>query len=74
MRLVCHLREIRGKRPLREIAEECGINRGTLSMIENGVHLPKNEDLYAMGMAYGAPPTKWYSELGLLALQEDPPE
>jgi transcriptional regulator with XRE-family HTH domain len=73
VRLRCHLRELRGKRSLRELAEEAGLNHGTLSQIERGVLLPRDEQVYAIGKAYGAPPTEWYSELGLLAIQDDVP-
>lgn len=71
MRVRCHLRELRGKRSLRELAEAAGINHGTLSQIERGRMLPADGQLYAIGKAYGAPPTEWYSELALLAIQED---
>jgi transcriptional regulator with XRE-family HTH domain len=71
MRLICHLKEIRGKRSLQDIADASGIHRGTLSRIEAGQQLPRDEQIYAIGSSYGAPPTEWYSELGLLAIQED---
>jgi transcriptional regulator with XRE-family HTH domain len=71
VRVVCHLRELRGKRTLAELAEASGVAAAVLSQLERGIMLPRGEWLYGLGMAYGAPPTKWYSELALLAIQED---
>lgn len=71
MRLVCHLRTIRGKRSLRDIAEASGVDRGTLSRIERGQQLPLSEEqTEKIEGAYGAPIEDWYSKRGLLALQE----
>lgn len=60
MRLKCHLHAIRGSRPLRELAEASGVNRGELSKIENGRALPKDEWIPAIEEAYGAPVDRWY--------------
>lgn len=70
MRLTCHLREIRGKRPISEIAENSGVHRGTLSRIERGQQLPSTDQIAKLEAAYGTPITGWYSSLALLALQE----
>lgn len=71
MRLTCHLRELRGKRTLADLAAASGVAAAHLSQIERGIMLPRDDQLYAIGMAYGAAPTQWYSEIGLLAIQED---
>ena len=71
MRLICHLRELRGKRTLAELARLAGVNDGELSKIERGVALPRDEQLAGLEQAYGAPRTAFYSEATLLAIQED---
>lgn len=72
MRLACHLRTIRGKRSLRDIAEASGVDRGTLSRIERGQQLPTGEEqLEKIEAAYGSPVEDWYSRRALLALQEE---
>lgn len=71
LRLRCYLREIRGRRSLRVIAAACDVNRGTLSMIEVGRSLPKDEWIVAMEQAYGAPFEDWYPPLTARALELD---
>ena len=71
MRLRCYLREIRGRRGLRQIAEACGVNRGTLSSIERGHTTPKDEWIDAMEAAYGAPFADWYPPLAVRVLELD---
>ena len=71
MRVPCRLREIRGRRPLRDIADQAGVNRGTLSMIELGRMLPKDEQIPGLEHAYGRPVEDFYSPRVLLALADD---
>lgn len=71
MRLRCFLREIRGTRTLREIAELSGVPQSELSKIENGIQVPKDADVEALVAAYQAAPTDWYGPLTLLALESD---
>lgn len=75
MRLVCHLRTIRGKRSLAELEAASGVSRGTLSRIERGQQLPTGEEqIRALEETYGAAIEEWYSRRALLALQEPEPE
>jgi transcriptional regulator with XRE-family HTH domain len=67
----CYLRELRGRRGLREIAKQCGVNAGTLSTIETGRSLPKDKWIDAMEAAYGAPFSKWYPEILVRGLEPD---
>ena len=69
--MVCRLRNHRGERTLREIASECGVSPGLLSLLERGRYLPKDEEVRALEAAYGLPVEQWYSRAGLLAVQED---
>jgi transcriptional regulator with XRE-family HTH domain len=55
-----HLKEIRGKRSLRDVAEDAGINYGILSGIERGRTLPSPKQLDGIERAYGVPPHEWY--------------
>lgn len=71
MRLVCHLREIRGRRSIREISEAAGLNRGMLSSIERGRALPTDKWLEPLERAYGAPRTQWWPPEVLLVLEYD---
>jgi transcriptional regulator with XRE-family HTH domain len=70
--LRCHLREIRGKRPLSELEAETGINRGTLSHLERGRQLPLDKHVPDLERAYGAPRTEWYDPELLLIIEGDP--
>lgn len=69
MRVRCHLRDLRGKRPLSELEAETGINRGSLSQIESGRMLPHDKWLPALEAAYGAPKTAWYEPEVLLVIE-----
>lgn len=71
MRLRCHLREIRGTRTLREIAELSGVPASELSKIENGIQVPKDESIAGLVRAYQAKPVDWYGPMTLLALESD---
>lgn len=71
MRLHCNLREFRGKRVLRELAEEAGISAGVLSMIERGHTLPMDADVPTLERVYGCTRTAWYDPGALLAIQRD---
>ena len=76
MRVPCHLREIRERAQLgiRDIAETSGINRGTLSMLELGRMLPKDDQIPALERAYGKPIQEWYPPQVLLAITVDDQE
>ena len=71
MRVHCSLRTIRGRRRLRELADAAGVNAGTLSAIERGRTLPKDEWVEPLEQAYGQAITEWYPRPVLLALQPD---
>lgn len=71
MRVRCVLREIRGRRSVRELETLSGINRGTLSQIERGRLLPLDEHIPALERAYGKPAHTWYPDHVLLQLQHD---
>ena len=71
MKLRCYLREIRGTHTLREIAEVSGVPQSELSKIENGIQVPKDEDIPGLVRAYRADPTDWYPKLVLLSLESD---
>lgn len=66
MRLRCRLREIRGRRPLKHLADESGVARATLNLIENGRQLPKDEQVEAIERAYGVPLAEFYDWRGPL--------
>lgn len=74
MKARCYLREIRGRRSLKQLAERAGINHGTLSMIERGRMLPKDEWVDAISQAYGEPFEKWYPALVVRSLEPDDEE
>ena len=71
MHLICFLKEIRGTRPLRSVADEAGVNPGMLSRIENGMALPKDDQIPMLEAAYRAQVTDWYPKGVLLALTFD---
>lgn len=73
VRLVCHLREIRGERSLTEISDLSGLARGTLSKIERGIELPPDRDVPALEAAYGASAATWWPPEILLEIQKDEP-
>lgn len=71
MRVRCFLKELRGPRSLRRVADEAGINPGMLSRIEQGVAFPKDDEIPALAAAYGAPITDWYPPLVIVAMEFD---
>jgi transcriptional regulator with XRE-family HTH domain len=71
VRVVCHLREIRGERRLRAIASSSGVAESSLSKIERGYELPRDEWLAALEHAYGKPRHLWYPPELLIVLQSD---
>lgn len=79
MRVRCFLRDIRGRRSLRDLEASSGVNRGDLSKFERGVAFPLDKDVPAIEEAYGRPLVDWYGDDAtgralLLALQPDPEE
>ena len=76
VRVRCYLREIRGRRSIRRLAIATGVNRGTLSMVDRGRMLPRDEWIEPMEDAYGAPFADWYPALAVrcLELDEEEPE
>lgn len=71
MRLACSLREIRGDRSLRDVAEQAAVNRGLLSDLERGRRLAPDRLVAALELAYGAPAHAWYPPEVLLVIQRD---
>lgn len=76
MRVVCHLREIRGDRSLTEIMDELpqksGLSRGLLSQLEQGRFFPRDDQRLMLEAAYGARVDSWYEPSLLVELQHDP--
>lgn len=76
MRLTCRLREYRGDRSLRNMADATNqagyqVSAGELSRIERGTLLPTDKQIPALEQAYGHPATDWYDPIALLAIQVD---
>lgn len=71
MKLICHLREIRGSRKLREISQASGVPISTLSLLERGQLLARDDDVESLEAAYGRPRTEWYAPAVLLAVSSD---
>lgn len=71
MRLPCRLREIRGARSLREIEDDSGVSRGTLSRIEQGRELPADKHVPTLEQAYGAAAHEWWPPAVLLLIERD---
>lgn len=71
MKVRCRLRDIRGERRLRAIAEESGVAAGQLSLLEQGRSLPRDRDLERLEAAYGKPVEEWYSRRTLVAITEE---
>jgi hypothetical protein len=69
--LRCALRSTRGTRPIREMEDATGINRGTLSLIEVGRLLPTDGQVEPIERAYGLNFEFWYSRAALVAIVED---
>jgi transcriptional regulator with XRE-family HTH domain len=59
LQIVPRLRELRGTRTLRELEQQTGLHRGTLSQLERGERLPRPADLDGLERAYG-PRRRWY--------------
>lgn len=62
MRVACRLRDLRGDRSLRDIADLVGVSAGLLSEIERGIRFPRDADVPALERTYGAPAAAWYAE------------
>ena len=60
MRLPCRLRDHRAT-PLRVLEHQVGISRATLSRIETGHQLPRDQDIPRLEAAYGLPFDRWYA-------------
>jgi transcriptional regulator with XRE-family HTH domain len=71
VRLRCYLREGRGERSLRQVANLTGVSAGELSLIERGRLLPADDQVEAIERAYGLQRTSWYHEWGKLAIEAD---
>lgn len=71
MKLACHLRELRGDRPLRELSAASGVAMSALSEMERGIRLPFDNWIEPLAQAYGAPAADWYPPTVLLALSGD---
>lgn len=71
MRLPCNLREIRGKRPMIEIARAAKVAEAELSKIERGLALPRDEWMDALEEAYGAPRHEWWPPAVLVVLEAE---
>lgn len=71
MKVICHLRELRGDRTLKSVSDQSGIAISYLSQIERGTMLPRDEWIPALTAAYGAEVESWYASRTLLALAED---
>jgi transcriptional regulator with XRE-family HTH domain len=71
VKLLCHLRQIRGERTLNSIAEHSHVPESALSKIERGIEVPRDEWLQPLADAYGAPVVDWYPPQVLLALTGD---
>lgn len=65
------MREIRGSRPLAEIARAANISAGELSKVERGIALPRDEWLARLEAAYGAPRHEWWPPVVLIALEPE---
>lgn len=74
MRVSCHLRDLRGKRTLADLATVSNVAAAELSKIERGIQLPRDDQLAGLERAYGAVRTAFYSDAALLAIQEDAAE
>jgi transcriptional regulator with XRE-family HTH domain len=71
VRLRCYIRQGRGERSLRQIAELTDVSPGELSLIERGRLLPDDEQVAALELIYGMPMIDWYHPVGLLAIEAD---
>jgi transcriptional regulator with XRE-family HTH domain len=71
MRVRCYLREIRGERSLRSVAEEAGVSPAILSTLERGEGFVHDSDIEKLVAAYGASVADWYPPTVLLAVESD---
>lgn len=71
MRLACRLRELRGSKPLKQMARETGINRGYLSRYETGKELPRDHHVAQLQWHYGGSPASWYTPHVVLEVTDD---
>jgi transcriptional regulator with XRE-family HTH domain len=73
LKAVCHLREHRGTRKLREIAEQTGISVPTLSMLERGRMVPTDTELTTLANVLKTPWwSLWESDGRFVAVEPDP--
>lgn len=70
MHLLTNLREIRGNRSVKEIAEASGVNAASIRQIEQGRLLPRDAHLEGLERAYGRSWPEWYTRAGVGAIQE----
>lgn len=71
MKLICHLRTLRGDRRLADVSAEAGVPIGQLSQIERGHLLPRDEWVPRLAAAYASEPADWYPANALRAISED---
>lgn len=73
MRVPCHLKDYREQsgRTQRQLATASGVASGTLSMIETGRMLPKEEHIPGLEQAYGHPIHEWYPPHVLLVIERE---
>lgn len=71
MHVPCHLREIRGKRPIAEIERASGVHRGTLSLLERGRLLPMEKHVEGLERAYGVPVHEFWPSYVLAVITRD---
>jgi transcriptional regulator with XRE-family HTH domain len=60
MHVRTNLRDLRGKRSLRDMEALSGVSGGVLSQIERGVLLPFDRQIPSLEAAYGAPLESWF--------------
>lgn len=70
MRLVCHLRRLRGDRKLIDVSRETGIHIGELSRIERGIMLPPDDKLPVLEQVYGVSRGDFYAS-GTVSIVSD---
>ena len=59
MNVRTNLRLLRGETPIRDAAEKAGVSRGTLSLLERGLALPRDRQIEDLERVYG-PREAWY--------------
>ena len=73
MRVRCRLRELRGRRSIRDMAEATGVQPAYLSLLEQGRLLPSDSWRVALEQAYGAPLARWYEGHVFVSLEQPGP-